>query len=118
MPRGRNLPAKAWVMVCLSQSMAGLFYIDRQSLAVLKRSLDGIPGLGEHEYSLMVTAFMAAYASTYLFSGWIIDRWGIRRTFPIFIGLMSLATLGCGLATTLWELGGWRALLGAADAGV
>jgi ACS family hexuronate transporter-like MFS transporter len=62
--------------------------------------------------------FMVPYTLCYLVTGRWIDRWGTRIMMPVFVGLMSVATLGSGLAASTRELSLWRALLGVAEAGI
>jgi ACS family hexuronate transporter-like MFS transporter len=95
-----------------------LFYIDRQTLSVLKTTLKGEFGWTDADYGLLVSAFMASYTVCYLVSGRWIDRWGTRRTMPFFIGLMSLATLFCGFSRSLGEMAAFRVALGIAEAGI
>lgn len=95
-----------------------LFYIDRQTLSVLKTTLKIEQGWTDTQYSWLVTAFMVPYTLSYLVTGQMIDRWGTRRMMPLFLGVMSIATLLCGMSTNLWTLGICRFVLGAAEAGI
>jgi ACS family hexuronate transporter-like MFS transporter len=110
--------ARAWLMLLLAGVAGMLFYIDRQTLSVLKTTLQNEWAWSDADYGRLVAAFMVPYTLFYLVVGRWIDRWGTRLMMPIFLGAMSLATLGSGLAGGTVEMGFWRALLGAAEAGI
>lgn len=109
---------RAWLIVFLSGLAGLLFYLDRQTLSVLKTTLGSELGWTDLEYSWLVSGFMGTYTLCYLFSGLVIDRWGTRRTMPVFIGLMSAATIACGLAGRWTSMLAFRMVLGVAEAGV
>jgi EmrB/QacA subfamily drug resistance transporter len=56
-------------------------------------------------YLLSLTVFLPA-------SGWMADRWGARRIFCWAIGIFSLASALCGLATSLEQIVAFRILQG------
>ncbi len=112
------MPPRAWFILLLCGFAGMLFYVDRQTLSVLKTTLKLALGWSDIDYGWIVTAFMACYVVGYLFAGRWVDRWGTRRTMPLFIALMSAATIGCGLSSRLGEIAGFRALLGFAQAGI
>jgi ACS family hexuronate transporter-like MFS transporter len=95
-----------------------LFYVDRQTLSVLKSTLKVAEGWTDTQYSWLVTAFMLPYTLCYFFTGYLIDRWGTRVMMPLFLGAMSLASVLSGLADSITLFGASRFLLGAAEAGI
>jgi len=106
-------------LILLLTGVAGmLFYVDRQTLSVLKSTLKAEEGWTDIQYSWLVTAFMVPYTLCYFVTGQLIDRWGTRLMMPVFLGAMSLATLISGLADNLLVFGASRFLLGAAEAGI
>ena len=113
-----SVPPRAWLILLLSGLVGMLFYVDRQTLSVLKTTLKSAMGWSDVDYGWLVTAFMSCYTVAYLFAGRWIDRWGTRRMMPIFVGLMSLSTLFCGFSPHLGEMAAFRALLGVAEAGI
>ena len=46
----------------------------------------------------ILSLFLAAYAASYFVTGLIVDRSGVRRMFPFFVALMSVASICSGLA--------------------
>lgn len=109
---------RAWLVLLLAGLAGMLFYVDRQTLSVLKTTLQQEWSWTDADYGAMVGAFMIPYTLCYLVTGRWIDRWGTRRMMPLFLGAMSLATLGSGISGSSLELGFWRAVLGAAEAGI
>lgn len=95
-----------------------LFYVDRQTLSVLKTTLQATWGLSDIDYSWLVAAFMAPYTLCYLVSGRLVDRWGTRIMMPVFLLGMSAATVASGLAGGFWSFGASRVALGLAEAGI
>ena len=116
----RNTPilARAWFILLLTGVAGMLFYVDRQTLSVLKSSLKAAEGWTDTQYSWLVTAFMVPYTLCLFVTGYLIDRWGTRLMMPLFLGAMSLATVFTGLADNLVAFGASRFLLGAAEAGI
>jgi ACS family hexuronate transporter-like MFS transporter len=119
MPPSRpTIPTRAWLLLVLAGIAGMLFYIDRQTLSVLKSTLKDDLGWSDADYSWLVTAFMVPYTFCYLVTGQLIDRWGTRVMMPVFLGIMSVATMLTGLAGNLWTMGACRFVLGAAEAGI
>lgn len=103
----------------LVAAMAGMvFYLDRQSIAILKSTISEALGLSNADFALLITAYMVPYTAFYLFSGRLVDRMGTRRAASLFLVGMGLATLGCALARTVPELMAARGLLGIAESGI
>lgn len=95
-----------------------LFFIDRQTLAILKSTISSEFALNNRDYGLLLTAYMVPYTIGYLFSGQLIDRWGTRRCATLFLLGMSAATVAGGLARNFHELMAARVALGIAESGV
>jgi ACS family hexuronate transporter-like MFS transporter len=100
-------------------SCAGMvFYLDRQSLAILKSTISEALHLSNADFALLITAYMVPYTAFYLFSGRLIDRWGTRRGASLFLFGMGVATFGCAAARNLPEMAVARGLLGVAESGI
>lgn len=63
-----------------------------------------------------VTGYLLALAAALPLAGWLADRFGRRRVYVTSIATFTLASLACGLSTTLPELIGFRVLQGVAGA--
>src|SRR5919109_1053312 len=66
----------------------------------------------ETSLAWVVNAYLLTYGGFLLLGGRLGDYFGHRRLFLIGIGLFTLASLGCGLATTQGLLVGARAVQG------
>lgn len=106
-----------WIVVVLLFFAITINYIDRAVLGVLKPMLDGSLGWTQKEYGWMVTAFQAAYALGYVFSGRLLDRFGVRTTFMWLVVVWSLASVVHAAATSVLEFSLARAALGLAEGG-
>ncbi len=92
-------------------------YIDRQTLSVLAPTLTKELGISDQQYSNVLTAFLAAYTVMYVGSGFIVDRWGTRRSLSLFMVWWSTANMLHAFVRGPWSLGAFRFLLGAGESG-
>jgi len=86
-----------WVICTLLFFSVALNYIDRNILGILKPYLGEKLGWSENDYGTIAAGFNFAYAFGYLAGGRLIQRFGIRRGLPFFVGLWSLAAMAHGL---------------------
>jgi ACS family hexuronate transporter-like MFS transporter len=108
----------AWWILVLSSLASVLSMIDRQTVAVLKTALKARLAIGDAEYGVVVTVFLAGYAAFYVVCGRLVDMFGSRVMLTLFITLWSVAAILSGLARSLPELAAYRFVLGAAEAGL
>lgn len=113
-----NIPTISWLVLALMTVDYVLGMIDRNAVAVLKTIIKQAFAISDTQYALLVTAFMVPYAIFYIICGRIVDRFGTRGPFTVFVAVWSIATIGCGIAGSFEELVMWRAVLGAAEAGL
>ena len=92
-PADSRITPVGWLILGLLVTASILFFIDRQTLAILKSTLATEFGLTNADYSALLTAYMLPYTLGYLVSGQLIDRWGTRRCAVGFLFFMSLATV-------------------------
>jgi EmrB/QacA subfamily drug resistance transporter len=64
----------------------------------------------------VVTGYLLALAAALPLAGWLADRFGARQVYVASIATFTLASLACGLSTSLPELIGFRVLQGIAGA--
>ncbi len=112
------ISAIGWAMLLMLVMASVLFFIDRQTLAILKTTLSIEFALNNKDYGLLLTVYMLPYTIGYLFSGQLIDRWGTRRCATLFLFGMAAATVACGLARSFNELMAARVALGIAESGI
>ena len=91
-----------WIAALLFSAMV-FNYFDRQMLAVLKPSLSVELHWGEMAYANMVFWFQAAYATSYLMFGAVVDRVGARIGLAVAFLIWSVAQMAHGVARTAGE---------------
>ncbi|HUB28359.1 MAG TPA: DHA2 family efflux MFS transporter permease subunit [Terracidiphilus sp.] len=95
--------------------VAVAFFMESLDTTILNTA---VPAVSEalNVSALSMKAVLASYTlSLAVFipiSGWMADRYGTRRVFASAIGLFSLGSLLCGLATTIHMLVAFRVLQG------
>ena len=76
-------------------------------------------GASQLEVQQTLSAYLLAFAVMTLWHGAIADRFGRRRVILVALGLFSLASAGCALASSIGQLWFWRAMQGiTAGAGI
>ncbi len=68
-----------------------LTYLDRQTLAVCKKPISEEFGLNNEQYGDLLASFRWPYALMQLPAGMIADRFALRMTYGLAVGLWSLA---------------------------
>jgi ACS family hexuronate transporter-like MFS transporter len=92
-------------------------YIDRQTLSFVAPVLTTEFKMSAPEYAFVVQAFLVAYASGFLISGHLVDRWGAKKSLSIFIISWSLASVSHVLVSSVAGLALCRFWLGISEAG-
>jgi ACS family hexuronate transporter-like MFS transporter len=92
-------------------------YADRQALAVVRDRVLHQFGMTDIDYSHILAWFFLAYAIMYAGSGYIVDRLGTKKSFSLFIGVWSLASIAHAWATGVWSFGIARFVLGLGEPG-
>jgi ACS family hexuronate transporter-like MFS transporter len=114
-------PAKVsglrWVMIALIFLATVINYVDRQTVAVLKKSISDDLGLTNPEYAAIQNAFLIAYAASQMLSGRLYDAVGTRIGFTISIVVWSIAAAAHATARTMTSFAFWRFVLGFGEAG-
>ncbi|HVU08524.1 MAG TPA: MFS transporter [Verrucomicrobiae bacterium] len=100
-----------WYIVILLCLASQLNYLDRQTFSVLAVTIQKEFKLTDIDYSFVTTTFLWTYAISYLFSGYIVDRLGSRRSFLIFVSGWSVANMLHAFAKGLASLSVCRGLL-------
>ncbi len=116
-PQAGKLPNLRWIICGLLLFASTINYVDRQTIAVLKPTLQHSLHWSESDYGWIVFSFQFAYAVMMLLAGRIIDAIGTRLGFAITMVWWSLAAMGHALATGAISFGVARFLLGMGEAG-
>lgn len=103
----------------LSPALVGLLaaatllnYADRGSLSIAAPGLKDAFRIDNATMGLLLSCFFWSYALAQPLAGWVTQRFPPRTVLAVAVGLWSLATIGCGLATSLAMLFGLRLLMG------
>ncbi|WP_230480914.1 MFS transporter [Sphingomonas sp. Leaf21] len=89
--------------------------VDRQVIAVLKPVIAADLGWSDDDYGTLAAWFQGGAAVGFLFSGWIVDRLGVRWANPIGVAAWSVAALLHGWARSMGAFIAVRVALGATE---
>ncbi len=109
--------ARRWIVVAALLTMYVTAYLDRQVISLLVEPIRAALAIDDFKISLVQgLAFTLFYALFGLIAGWLADHF--PRRLILFTGIMvwSAGTLGCGLATSFWQLLAARLVVGAGEA--
>lgn len=109
--RGRTI-----FLFVLALSATILNLIDRQIISVLKPDIAGDLGWTDNDYGTLAAWFQGAAAVAFLFTGWIVDRLGVKWANPVGVALWSVAAMAHGVARSFVQFVLCRVALGATEA--
>jgi ACS family hexuronate transporter-like MFS transporter len=112
-----KLSGLRWYSAGLLCFAAGLNYLDRQTLSVLAQTIQDELHLTTVQYSEITTAFLISYTIMYAVSGRLVDAFGTRRSFLMFVSGWSVVNVLHMFARTAFQFSFFRFLLGATEAG-
>jgi ACS family hexuronate transporter-like MFS transporter len=112
-----KIPKLRWIIAGLLFLATAVNYADRQALAVVSDRIRAQFALTEVDYSYILAGFFLAYAIMYAGSGYVVDRLGSKKSFSLFIGVWSLASMLHAFATGVWSFGICRFMLGLGEPG-
>ncbi|MGA3189325.1 MAG: MFS transporter [Bryobacteraceae bacterium] len=105
-----------WILALLFLATL-INYMDRTIFAVLIPVMRADLHIDERIYGLLTAAFLAAYTVGYLVMGRMVDQLGTKAGFAVAAGVWSIAAGLHATAGSALQLGGFRAMLGFAEAG-
>ena len=106
-----------WMICALLFAATAINYVDRQTIGVLKPTLQAELKWTESSYADIVFWFQAAYAIGYLAFGPIIDRIGARLGYAIAFSVWTLAHIAHGFVHTITQFALVRFTLGLGESG-
>jgi ACS family hexuronate transporter-like MFS transporter len=109
--RGRRI-----FLFVLALSATILNLVDRQIISVLKPDIAGDLGWSDNDYGTLAAWFQGAAAVAFLFTGWIVDRLGVKWATPVGVALWSVAAMAHSVARSLGQFVLCRVALGATEA--
>src|SRR5436305_8372370 len=106
-----------WVIVALLFAATAINYVDRQTIALLKPTLQKEFGWKETTYADIVFWFQVAYALGYMVFGNFVDRVGARLGYATAFTLWTGAHIPHAAARSVFGFGAVRFLLGIGESG-
>jgi MFS transporter, ACS family, aldohexuronate transporter len=104
-----------WYIAILICFASELNYMDRNTLSVLKVTIQKSLNFDDNGYALITATFLWTYAIGYLLSGLVVDRLGSRKGFLVFVSGWSLANMLHAFATGVGSFQLYRGLLAAME---
>jgi ACS family D-galactonate transporter-like MFS transporter len=92
-----------WLLALLFTGMI-FAYAQRNTLSVANTSIAKDLNLTKADMGMLQSAFFWVYAFMQMPAGWIVDRFGVRRSYSLGFIIWSVAAAACGLAKNLWIL--------------
>ena len=109
-------PTRVWVLFGLL-CVAGIFNaMDRPIIAILKPDMSAEMGWTDADFGRLAAVTQFAAALSFLFTGWLVDRLGVRRSMVAGVSAWSFAAMAHGWAVTTWHVVFARVGLGATEA--
>jgi ACS family hexuronate transporter-like MFS transporter len=109
-------PWRRWTLFVLALAAGVLNLVDRQIIAVLKPMISADLGWDDDDYGTLAAWFQGSAAVAFLFTGWIVDKVGIKWANPLGVLSWSLAAIAHAWAWTTAQFILARAALGATEA--
>jgi len=110
-----NSAWKWWIAIVLFLATV-LTYLDRQTLSLCGPMICQEFQLSNEEYGQLVAAFRWAYAIVHIPAGFIADRFSLRLTYALAVGVWSMAGAAAALISGGRQLLATRAVLGIGEA--
>lgn len=114
-PGGAAPPSSPWV----AYLVAGAFFMENLDGTVITTALPAMARSFETtavNLQIGVSAYLTTLAVFILASGWITERFGGRHVFATAIAVFTLASVLCGLSTSVWMFVASRVLQGVGGA--
>ncbi len=109
-------PRLRWTLYGLL-CVAGIFNaMDRPVIAILKPDMSADFGWTDKDFGDLAFVTQMAAAFSFLFTGWLVDRIGVRRSMIAGVTTWSFAAMAHGWALTAWHVVAARIGLGATEA--
>ena len=105
-----------WFIVLMCFLAVAINYIDRANIGVAVPFIRKEYNLDPAVMGLILSGFFWTYALMQLPGGWLIDRFGARKTYTVAAIIMSVATLATGFVGGIASMVACRLLLGVGEA--
>ncbi len=109
-------PVRVWLLFGLL-CVAGIFNaMDRPIIAILKPDMSADFGWTDKDFGDLAFYTQMAAAFSFLLTGWLVDRLGVRKSMVVGVTAWSFAAMAHGWAMTMWHVIAARIGLGATEA--
>jgi ACS family hexuronate transporter-like MFS transporter len=112
-----KLPRMRWVMITMAFLATVLNYVHRLSFANLSATGNLRHMITDEAFGYIATAFFIAYMISNAVSGFVIDRLGTRIGYSLCMACWTTAALLHAVASSPFQFGLFRFLLGIGEAG-
>jgi ACS family D-galactonate transporter-like MFS transporter len=108
---------RRWTIVGLLCVAFIVAYVDRVTLSVSLAvpAFKSLFALGDRDRGLLSSAFFWTYAALQLPAGWLVDRFGAKKSLVVGFALWSVTAAATGLAQGFWMLFLLRMVLGVGE---
>ncbi len=106
---------RRWFIVSIIFLAIVFNYFDRQIVSILKPVLKDEFELDDKGYAIILNVFTVCYALMYPVTGWLVDKFGAKRTMFYGIIAWSVACIGGGISRTFGQFTFFRGMLGMAE---
>src|SRR4051812_26778666 len=107
-----------WIIILTVVSAALLQLIDTSIVNVTLTQMMGSLGATLADISWVITSYAAANVVMIAMSGWLSARFGRKRFFAASIVLFTIASVLCGMSTSVWMLVFFRFVQGIGGGGL
>lgn len=118
-PSLKHSPQRWWLLVLLFTAML-ISYLHRSALSVAvgakSSSMTSDLQLSEASIGVLLSGFFWVYSFMQVPSGWLVDRFGVKRAYSLGFAFWSLTSACTGLVNSFATLIGLRIALGAGQA--
>lgn len=115
-PRALKESPQRWGLMALLVAAMMFCYAQRNALSVANDSISNDLGFNPAKEGFLLSSFFWVYAFMQMPSGWLVDRFGVRRTYALGFIFWSLMSVLTGLINGLVALLLLRILLGVGQA--
>src|SRR5262245_60869061 len=99
----KDSPQRWRLMILLVVAMM-FCYAQRNALGVASKSMSDDLGFNPAKTGVLLSSFFWVYAFMQMPTGWMVDRFGVRRTYAIGLLFCSLQSVLMGLSYDLWSM--------------
>jgi ACS family glucarate transporter-like MFS transporter len=114
-PTLRESPQRWWLMVLLASAMI-FCYAQRGALGIAAPAMMKELGLSAAVMGVLLSAFSWSYSFMQVPAGWLVDRFGVKRSYALGFAFWSLVSAVTGFARGLWALIAIRVFMGVGQA--